>query len=151
MVQEALLLNGARIGFYQGDTLKLLQDIGALRPTIFPSVPRLYNKIYDKVMAGAMAGGLKTKLFKAALAAKLRGLKQGYLEHPLWDKLVFSKVGKKVGLDRCRLMLTGSAPIAAHVMDFLRVAFICPVQVCSFVACRVVSPLPCVLCLMCCL
>lgn len=88
-----------------------------------------FNKIYDKIMAGAMAGGIKTVLFKKALAAKMDGLRQGYLEHPLWDKLVFSKIGKRVGLDRCRLMLTGSAPIAAHVLDFLRVAFICTVQV----------------------
>ena len=41
IVQEALFHNGARIGFYQGDTTKLLNDIGALHPTIFPSVPRL--------------------------------------------------------------------------------------------------------------
>ena len=37
---------GARIGFYQGDPLKLVEDCGVLQPTLFPSVPRLYNKIY---------------------------------------------------------------------------------------------------------
>lgn len=108
---------------------KILDDIKTLRPTIFPSVPRLYNRIYDKVISGAMAaGGLKTALFKRALAAKTAGLKQGYLEHPLWDALVFGKVAKRVGLDRCRLMVTGSAPIVPAVMEFLRVCFSCPVQ-----------------------
>lgn len=28
------------------DNLKLMDDVSALRPTIFPSVPRLYNRIY---------------------------------------------------------------------------------------------------------
>lgn len=33
--------------------LELLEDIQELRPTIFSSVPRLWNRIYDKVMAQA--------------------------------------------------------------------------------------------------
>ena len=32
--------------FFQ-DNLKLMDDLAALRPTIFCSVPRLYNRIYD--------------------------------------------------------------------------------------------------------
>ena len=53
LVSNALAMVGASIGFYQGDTLKILDDIGALRPTIFPSVPRLFNRIYDKIMVRA--------------------------------------------------------------------------------------------------
>jgi len=40
---------GAAIGFYAGDVAALLDDVQALRPTIFCSVPRLWNRIYDKV------------------------------------------------------------------------------------------------------
>jgi long-chain acyl-CoA synthetase len=44
--QIALLHYGVAIGFYQGDNLKLMDDLAALRPTVFSSVPRLYNRIY---------------------------------------------------------------------------------------------------------
>lgn len=44
------MLNGARIGFFQGDVKLLLDDIKELQPTLFPSVPRLLNRIYDKVL-----------------------------------------------------------------------------------------------------
>lgn len=39
---------GAAIGFFSGDVTRLLDDIAALRPTIFCSVPRLWNRIFDK-------------------------------------------------------------------------------------------------------
>ena len=39
---------GCSIGFYRGDVLQLLDDVAELQPTIFLSVPRLYNRIYDK-------------------------------------------------------------------------------------------------------
>lgn len=47
-----LMTKGARVGFYQGDVLKLKDDLVALRPTLFVSVPRLYSKLYDKIQAG---------------------------------------------------------------------------------------------------
>ena len=43
------LMTGAKVGFFQGDPLKLVDDCAALQPTLFPSVPRLYNKIYGKI------------------------------------------------------------------------------------------------------
>lgn len=38
---------GMKCGFFGGDPLKLLaEDLPLLKPTFFPSVPRVYNKIY---------------------------------------------------------------------------------------------------------
>jgi long-chain acyl-CoA synthetase len=40
---------GARIGFFSGDTKKLISDIGELHPTIFCSVPRILNRLHARV------------------------------------------------------------------------------------------------------
>lgn len=37
----AMLIGGSHIGFFQGSTRKIMEDIRALRPSIFTSVPRL--------------------------------------------------------------------------------------------------------------
>lgn len=34
---------------YSGDVLKLKDDLRDVKPTIFVSVPRLYNKFYDVI------------------------------------------------------------------------------------------------------
>ncbi|CAK9075045.1 Long chain acyl-CoA synthetase 6 [Durusdinium trenchii] len=128
MVQFGTLFGGGRIGFYQGDTLKIVDDLQALRPTIFPSVPRLLTRVHDRLLAGVQeAGGLKKVLFDRAYAAKKAALADGKNTHPLWDRLIFSKIAEKVGLNKVRVMITGSAPIADHVLDFLRIVFACPV------------------------
>jgi long-chain acyl-CoA synthetase len=38
-----------RCGFFAGNVLKLTEDMGVLKPTIFPSVPRLFNRIYGTI------------------------------------------------------------------------------------------------------
>jgi long-chain acyl-CoA synthetase len=65
-------VTGMKAGFYGGDVLKLVEDIGILAPTVFPSVPRLYNKIYGKIKTGidAKPGCLKW-LINKAIATKL--------------------------------------------------------------------------------
>jgi long-chain acyl-CoA synthetase len=40
---------GAAVGFFGGQILKIIDDLQLLRPTIFPSVPRLLNKVYDRI------------------------------------------------------------------------------------------------------
>jgi long-chain acyl-CoA synthetase len=48
--------------------LKLKDDLNALKPTIFASVPRLYNKFYDTIKGGiAKAGGIKAFLANTGL------------------------------------------------------------------------------------
>eukprot|EP00798_Chlamydomonas_sp_ICE-L_P031766 gene31766-6963_t len=39
---------GNAVGFYNGDVQELLDDVLTLKPEIFPSVPRLWNRIYDR-------------------------------------------------------------------------------------------------------
>ncbi|KAI9217205.1 hypothetical protein BC828DRAFT_391771 [Blastocladiella britannica] len=126
-VHQLIILTGARIGFYQGDTLKLLDDVAVLRPTLFVSVPRLFNRIYDKVVAGVKAkGGIAAYLFNTGFAQKQAGLKRGTVTHYMWDRLVFANVRARLG-GRVRFLFTGSAPISADVMEFLKVCFACDV------------------------
>lgn len=49
-------------GTYPGDTKLLLEDIQELKPTIFPAVPRVLNKVYDKVNAGLDEKGFVVKV-----------------------------------------------------------------------------------------
>ncbi|EQC41144.1 hypothetical protein SDRG_01122 [Saprolegnia diclina VS20] len=128
LIHAVMIHHGASIGFFQGNTLKLMEDLTELRPTLFVTVPRLLNKIYDKIVGGANAGGgFKAWLFNYALSTKLANLEKGYTAHPLFDKLIFSKVQKKLGLDRCMAIVTGSAPVADDVLGFFRCLFSCPV------------------------
>jgi long-chain acyl-CoA synthetase len=127
VVQATLTYYGGAIGFYQGDTLKLLDDTEVLKPTIFVSVPRLYNKIYDKVNAQIHAkGGVAEFLFKMAYDSKASQLSHGQNTHWLWDNLVFKKIKAKLG-GRVKVMITGAAPISKEVIDFLKIGFCCPV------------------------
>lgn len=45
-----LLVHGAKIGYFQGDIRLLMDDLKALKPTVFPVVPRLLNRMFDKVI-----------------------------------------------------------------------------------------------------
>ncbi|KAF7145634.1 hypothetical protein RHSIM_Rhsim04G0205300 [Rhododendron simsii] len=118
---------GVAVGFYQGDNLKLMDDMAALRPTIFCSVPRLYNRIYSGIMnAVKTSGGLRERLFNAAYNAKKQAILNGKNPSPMWDRLVFNKIKGKLG-GRVRLMASGASPLSPDVMDFLRVCFGCHV------------------------
>lgn len=123
LCQAVMISGAARIGYYQGDTLKLLDDVAVLHPTIFASVPRLFNRIYDKVLAGVKAkGGIAAFLFNRAYNSKKANLRKGVLEHPLWDKLVFGAIRARLG-GKVKHIVSGSAPISPDVMDFLRICF----------------------------
>jgi long-chain acyl-CoA synthetase len=91
-------------------------------------VPRLFNRLHDKIRGGvAAAGGVKSMLFERAYASKLSSLRaSGSLTSALWDRLVFGKIAGVLG-GRVRLVVTGSAPIAANVLEFLRIVLSCPV------------------------
>uniref|UniRef100_A0A8C9FLA7 Arachidonate--CoA ligase n=1 Tax=Pavo cristatus TaxID=9049 RepID=A0A8C9FLA7_PAVCR len=117
---------GAKVGFFQGDIKLLTDDMKTLKPTVFPVVPRLLNRIYDKVRDGANTP-VKKFLLNFAATMKMIEVKQGIIRNDsLLDKLVFKKVQETMG-GRVRIMVTGAAPISPSVLKFLRSALGCQV------------------------
>uniref|UniRef100_A0A8C9ZQF2 Arachidonate--CoA ligase n=1 Tax=Sander lucioperca TaxID=283035 RepID=A0A8C9ZQF2_SANLU len=113
-------LNGARIGFFQGDIRLLSDDLNTLKPTVFPVVPRLLNRMYDKANTS-----LKRWLLGFAYRRKEAEIRKGIVRRDsIWDRLIFRKVQASLG-GRVRLMLTGAAPISPAVLTFLRAAVGC--------------------------
>ncbi|ORX78269.1 acetyl-CoA synthetase-like protein [Basidiobolus meristosporus CBS 931.73] len=127
VIQNYVMYHGGRIGFYQGNPTKLFDDAQELQPTLFISVPRLFNRIYDTVMQEVkQQGGITQYLFEKAYAAKEANLRNGITTHRIWDWLVFGKVRSKLG-GRVETILTAAAPILPEVLDFLRICFSCDV------------------------
>ncbi|KAL0580215.1 medium-chain fatty acid-CoA ligase faa2 [Marasmius crinis-equi] len=118
---------GGKIGYFTGDPLRLLEDCQILKPHMFPSVPRLLNRIYQAANAAGELPGLKGALFRKAVAVKLERLKTtGSFTHPFWDRLVFRKVRAVLG-GNIMMVVSGSAPINPEVLDFLRIAMCCEI------------------------
>lgn len=122
------LIYGMKCGFFSGDVKKLMEDLSILKPTLFPSVPRLYNRIHSGIKQKLdEATGVKGWLVRKALAAKMYYLKNGQgLTHKLYDKLIFNTIKQRLG-GNVRVMITGSAPIAGDVLDFLKICFCCDI------------------------
>ncbi len=124
-------LAAAKIGFttaFEPDPYGVADALIAVRPTFFPSVPRVFEKIHAGVTtAFDETTGPKRKLVDWALRVGQRvgerrqaGLPvTGALavQHRLADRLVYSKVKARLG-GRLRLGLSGAAPLARSIIEF---------------------------------
>ena len=132
MMERIFFINlievGASTGFYSGDTSKIKEDLNILKPTVFISVPRLYNRFYELIIQEFNAAtGINRILISKALASKIGNYHNYHqVNSSIWDKLVLSGVRNTLG-GRVRLMATGSAPITGEVLTFLRIVFSCPI------------------------
>ncbi|MET0608122.1 MAG: long-chain fatty acid--CoA ligase [Gaiellaceae bacterium] len=99
-----------------------------VRPTVFPSVPRLYEKVHTGVVAKFdEATGARRKLIDWALDVGRRvsvlrqqgkPIPRGLgIQHRLADRLVYSKVKERLG-GRLRRAVSGGAPLAVEILEF---------------------------------
>jgi long-chain acyl-CoA synthetase len=122
---------GAGIGFTIAycDPARVLDALPAVRPTILPSVPRLFEKLQASVEATlAEAKGVRRGIAARALAvggraARLREAGRPVprslaLQVAVADRLVFSKIRAKLG-GELRLAVSGGAPLAPSVAEYL--------------------------------
>lgn len=126
--ESGVLMHGGKIGFFSGDPKKLLDDAAALRPTIFPMVPRVLNRIYNKIdSAVAAEPWYKRGIFNFCLRRKIASLKSGVVVNDsFWDKIAFRKFQDAVG-GRVKFTLCAAAPISPEVLNKVRCVFGIPI------------------------
>ena len=120
------------VGPYAGYTVAFCPDpyrvgdaLTAVRPTVFPSVPRIFEKIDTAVTAAfdetsgprralldwALRVGRRTSALREAGKPLPRALAA---QHRLADRLVYSKVKARLG-GRLRIGVSGGAPLAVEI------------------------------------
>jgi len=131
---RCLHLLAAYVGFtiaFCPDPLRVGEVAASVRPTVLPSVPRVYEKVHTAVLASFdEATGVKRKLIDWALdvgkrVSKLRQegrpVPRGLAaRHRVADRLVYSKVKGKLG-GRLRFGISGGAPLAKEIAEFFHV------------------------------
>ncbi|KAI8144056.1 hypothetical protein BJV82DRAFT_578117 [Fennellomyces sp. T-0311] len=128
LVDLVVFTAGGSLGFFSGAVETLMEDMLILKPTMFPAVPRLLNRIYAKIVQVTQEPGAKGALLRWAIATKLKNLEEGRgFQHPVLDRLVFNKIKQVIG-GRVRYIVSGSAPIGSEVLQFLRVVFSCDIR-----------------------
>jgi long-chain acyl-CoA synthetase len=106
----------------------LMDDLADIRPTILPSVPRVFEKAYTRILGQFNeADGVKLKLINWARGVgALRGkyIQRGRrvppvlaLQHAIAHKLVFSKIHARFG-GELRICISGGAPLSREVQEF---------------------------------
>jgi long-chain acyl-CoA synthetase len=131
-------LSGPYLGYtiaFLSDPLDVARAIPEVRPTILPSVPRVYEKVHTVVTATFdEATGVRRRLIdwaldvgrrESALRREGKPLPRGLaLQHRLADRLVFSKVKDRLG-GRLRLPISGGAPLAKEIAELFDALGIC--------------------------
>ncbi len=132
-VAERILAFYGRInaGFataYATSISAVLDELKEVQPTIFGSVPRIFEKAYSKIRTEiekksptvrrlfAWAEGVGRRRVRLQLAGKDVPLTLR-IQHRIADRLVFSKIRAAFG-GRVRQFLTGAAPTPMEVLEF---------------------------------
>jgi long-chain acyl-CoA synthetase len=124
-------LTGTYVGYtvaFLPDPLRVGEVMPVVKPTIFASVPRVFEKVHAAVMTGFAAHtGFSRKLIDWALGVgrRVSRLRQAGRSVPLSlrvqfalaDKLVFGKVKQHLG-GRLRIANSGGAPLAREIAEF---------------------------------
>eukprot|EP00826_Nyctotherus_ovalis_P041416 TRINITY_DN4161_c0_g1_i3.p1 TRINITY_DN4161_c0_g1~~TRINITY_DN4161_c0_g1_i3.p1 ORF type:complete len:583 (-),score=113.31 TRINITY_DN4161_c0_g1_i3:265-2013(-) len=120
------LAAGVKMGFFSGDTAKLIDDLQELKPQYFGSVPRVFGKIYEKTTKEiAKLSGFKRWIYNKGVTAKQDYLKAtGSSVYSFYDRFVFSKTRNAVG-GKVILIFLGGAPISPEVLQMSRIWLCC--------------------------
>jgi long-chain acyl-CoA synthetase len=127
-LEWAPILAGCTFAFSAGQA-RIKFDLVEVRPTFMAGVPRVFEKLHAAIAAAAGQGsGAKRALVHWAFkvgAQYAAGVRRGEppslslrVKHGMADRLVLSKLRARLGLDRCRFLISGGAPLSAEIAEF---------------------------------
>jgi len=114
------------------DITRVLDDIREIRPTIFGSVPRIFEKAYAKILSEVeQAPPWRQRIFRWADRIGREAGRRGRTGEPIpaglrlqravADRLVFQKIRDVFG-GRIRFFISASAPISLEILEFFHAA-----------------------------
>jgi long-chain acyl-CoA synthetase len=123
---------GTTIAYWERDPLKIMANLAEVKPTYFPSVPRIFEKIYTAATSAVeKEGGLRKRIFDWAISvgAKMReteraGREPGFLlkrQYAFADEKVLSRIRNLFG-GKIRIAVSGAAPINPEILRFFDAA-----------------------------
>jgi long-chain acyl-CoA synthetase len=122
IVQFLVLDAGATLAYWEKDPQKIVANLMELKPTFFPSVPRIFEKIHTLATTAGDARELEqaTRVGLAVRQAQHRGEQvpadlQAAFEHA--EQALYVNVRNLFG-GRLRQAVTGAAPIAPSILEF---------------------------------
>jgi len=127
----AYMENSCSVHFADANALKgtLLQTLQKVHPTHFFGVPRVWEKFQAAMIEKGKNNGFLKKKISAWARSKgleLMAIRQDRTVRPgkkfpsHWNiaKKILTKVREAIGFDRCRVCLTGAAPINTATLEF---------------------------------
>jgi long-chain acyl-CoA synthetase len=123
LIQLGSIDVGATISYWERDATRIIPNLMEVKPTYFPSVPRMFEKIYAMAVSAAPD---KEQLEQAiALGTKVRQMQERGEEVPAElqtafeqaDQALFQNVRNLFG-GRIKQAVTGAAPIAQEILEF---------------------------------
>jgi long-chain acyl-CoA synthetase len=124
LVQAECIEVGAAIAYFGGDTGQIVGELGAVRPTVLPSVPRIFEKVHAVAMSmwpgGEAAAAEAVELGLRVREARARGEEVDPEDAARFEQLdneTFALVRSIFG-GRVRFAVSGAAPIAPDILRF---------------------------------
>ena len=123
LIQFATFDLGATLAYWSRDPKMIIADIAQVKPTFFPSVPRMFEKIYTLATSAtedkeglkkAVQVGVKVRMMREAGEEVPAELQQGFDQA---EEKLFKNVRGLFG-GNMRECVTGAAPIAGEILEF---------------------------------
>jgi long-chain acyl-CoA synthetase len=123
LIQFVVVDLGAILAYWEKDPQKIIPNLMEVKPTYFPSVPRIFEKLYTMARSNAED---PAKLDQAvAVGSKVRQMRERGEEVPAELQAGFDQAEEKLFVNvrnlfggNIRQCVTGAAPIAKEILEF---------------------------------
>src|SRR2546423_1244579 len=123
LIQFLVLDLGSTMAYWEKDPQKIIANLMEVKPTYFPSVPRIFEKLYTLAMSNAPDPEQMRKAVEVGL--KVRQAQERGEEVPAELQAVFDQAEEALYKNvralfggRMRYCASGAAPIAKEILEF---------------------------------
>jgi long-chain acyl-CoA synthetase len=129
LVQADCVEVGATIAYWGGDSRQIVGELGQVKPTVLPSVPRIFEKVYA-VASGMVPPEKRDETARAIqLGIKVRQARRSGADVPASEAAAFEQADAEMfalvrGIfgGNVHLAISGAAPIAPEILEFFYAA-----------------------------